>query len=69
MGRHLLKKKQVNFMCEHGKILHMAYVNKLGLFVKYLHQIQSRHSVVKYEKADHTGDMSFIFVSSFIDLG
>jgi len=50
------------------QILHMAYVNKLGLFVKYLHQTQSRHSVVKYEKADNTGDMSFIIVSSFIDL-
>ena len=56
-------------MCEHGRILHMAYVNKLGLFVKYLHQTQSKHSVVKYEKAGHTGDMSFIIVSSFIDLG
>jgi hypothetical protein len=56
-------------MCEHGKILCMAHMNKLGLFVKYLHQTQSRHSVVKYEKADHPGDMCLIFVSSFIDLG
>jgi len=56
-------------MCEHDKILLIAHVNKLGLFVKYLHQTQSRHSVVQYEKADHTGDMSFIFVSGFIDLG
>jgi len=56
-------------MCEHSKILHMAYGKKLRLFVKYLHQTQSRHSVVKYETADHTGDMSSIIVSSFFDLG
>ena len=56
-------------MCEHNKILHMAYGKKFRLFVKYLHQTQSRHSVKKYEKADHTGDVSFFIVSNVIDLG